>query len=65
MKTEMRCAPLVKRRVRICNEKTEGKEVKRADMLQYEEKINNKTSSGHKVEREAISSNHDNTGENK
>lgn len=27
------CAPLVKKRVRICHETTEGKEVKRAEML--------------------------------
>lgn len=60
------CAPLVKRRVRICDENTEGKEVKRAEMLQYEEKMNNKTSSEYKVEREAISSTHyGNTGEDK
>lgn len=29
--------------MRICHEKTEGKEVKRVEMLQYKENMNNKT----------------------
>lgn len=44
------CAPSVKRRLRICDKKTEGKEVKTVEMLQHEEKITNKTSSRHKGE---------------
>lgn len=62
----IQCAPLVKSRVRTCDEKTEGKEVKWAEMPQYKEKMNNKTSSRHKEERETLSSHHyGTTGEDK